>query len=398
MNLILLRAQLRGLSAFRSLLDTPMLKDALQLLDAAARRDGEGALAAYDQMFYRLKAEGYSGLGTWLWDTLRYTETPYGDLAGSGRSDPELERAARRDVDALLQLARLGAEDIRVALKPILTEEYVSVLDNLPAWETGAPFTFEELAAFYRENGAGLYAKYRAFLWEEGRLVPVADPDCPHPVELLGYDQQRKQVLDNTRLLVEGKPSNNVLLFGDGGTGKSATVKSMLYLPGMENLRLIEIQKENLVGMPRLIRSLAGRRQSFILFIDDLAFDQDDKTYSSLKTILEGGLEKRPLNVAIYATSNRRHLVRQTFSDRAGDEVDAFETISEKTALAERFGLRIPYMTMSKSEYLALIDHLAGLYHVEMNREVLHAKAMEWEIRHAGRTPRVARQFIASLS
>ena len=398
MNLILLRAQLRGLSAFRSLLDTPMLKDALQLLDAAARRDGEGALAAYDQMFYRLKAEGYSGLGTWLWDTLRYTETPYGDLAGSGRSDPELERAARRDVDALLQLARLGAEDIRVALKPILTEEYVSVLDNLPAWETEAPFTFEELAAFYQENGAGLYAKYRAFLWEEGRLVPVADPDCPHPVELLGYDQQRKQVLDNTRLLLEGKPSNNVLLFGDGGTGKSATVKSMLYLPGTENLRLIEIQKENLVGMPRLIRSLAGRRQSFILFIDDLAFDQDDKTYSSLKTILEGGLEKRPLNVAIYATSNRRHLVRQTFSDRAGDEVDAFETISEKTALAERFGLRIPYMTMSKSEYLALIDHLAGLYHVEMNREVLHAKAMEWEIRHAGRTPRVARQFIASLS
>ena len=398
MNLILLRAQLRGLSAFRSLLDTPMLKDALQLLDAAARRDGEGALAAYDQMFYRLKAEGYSGLGTWLWDTLRYTETPYGDLAGSGRSDPELEGAALRDAETLLQLARLGAEDIRVALKPILTEEYVSVLDNLPAWETGAPFTFEELAAFYRENGAGLYAKYRAFLWEEGRLVPVADPDCPHPVELLGYDQQRKQVLDNTRLLVEGKPSNNVLLFGDGGTGKSATVKSMLYLPGMENLRLIEIQKENLVGMPRLIRSLAGRRQSFILFIDDLAFDQDDKTYSSLKTILEGGLEKRPLNVAIYATSNRRHLVRQTFSDRAGDEVDAFETISEKTALAERFGLRIPYMTMSKTEYLALIDHLAGLYHVEMNREVLHAKAMEWEIRHAGRTPRVARQFIASLN
>ena len=398
MNLILLRAQLRGLSAFRSLLDTPMLKDALQLLDAAARRDGEGALAAYDQMFYHLKAEGYSGLGTWMWDTLRYTETPYGDLAGSGRSDPELEGAARRDVDALLQLARLGAEDIRVALKPILTEEYVSVLDNLPAWETGAPFTFEELSAFYRETGAGLYAKYRAFLWEEGQLVPVADPDCPHPVELLGYDQQRKQVLDNTRLLVEGKPSNNVLLFGDGGTGKSATVKSMLYLPGMENLRLIEIQKENLVGMPRLIRSLAGRRQSFILFIDDLAFDQDDKTYSSLKTILEGGLERRPLNVAIYATSNRRHLVRQTFSDRAGDEVDAFETISEKTALAERFGLRIPYMTMSKSEYLALIDHLAGLYHVEMNREVLHAKAMEWEIRHAGRTPRVARQFIASLS
>ena len=398
MNLILLRAQLRGLSAFRSLLDTPMLKDALQLLDAAARRDGEGALAAYDQMFYRLKAEGYSGLGTWLWDTLRYTETPFGDLAGSGRSDPELEGAARRDVDALLLLARLGAEEIRVALKPILTEEYVSVLDNLPAWETGAPFTFEELSAFYRENGAGLYAKYRAFLWEEGQLVPVADPDCPHPVELLGYDQQRKQVLDNTRLLVEGKPSNNVLLFGDGGTGKSATVKSMLYLPGMENLRLIEIQKENLVGMPRLIRSLAGRRQSFILFIDDLAFDQDDKTYSSLKTILEGGLEKRPLNVAIYATSNRRHLVRQTFSDRAGDEVDASETIQEKTSLAERFGLRIPYLALNKAEFLDLVEKMAAQSGVTMDRQALRTGADQWEMRHPGRTPRTAKQYIASLS
>ena len=398
MNWKLLRACLRGLSAFRPLLETPVLGEALALLDAVNCWEGEQALEVYHRLFYRLKSEGYSGLGDWLWDALRYTETPYGTAAGMGSADPALEGAARRDVEALLQLARVDVEDCRAALSQMLGEEFAPVLAALPAWEAGAPFTFEELADFYRKNGAGLYAKYRAFLWEEGELVPVADPDCPHPVELLGYEQQRKQVLDNTRLLVEGKPCNNVLLFGDGGTGKSATVKSMLYLSGMENLRLIEIQKENLVGMPRLIRSLAGRRQSFILFIDDLAFDQDDKTYSSLKTILEGGLEKRPLNVAIYATSNRRHLVRQTFSDRAGDEVDAFETISEKTALAERFGLRIPYMTMSKSEYLALIDHLAGLYHVEMNREVLHAKAMEWEIRHAGRTPRVARQFIASLS
>ena len=149
--------------------------------------------------------------------------------------------------------------------------------------------------------------------------------------------------------------------------------------------------------MPQLIRSLAGRRQKFILFIDDLAFDQDDKTYSALKTILEGTLEKRPANVAIYATSNRRHLVRQTFADRAGDEVDTFETISEKTALAERFGLRIPYLTMNKAGYLALVDHLAAQAGISMDRDALHAQAMTWEIRHAGRTPRVARQFVASL-
>ena len=225
----------------------------------------------------------------------------------------------------------------------------------------------------------------------------MADPDCPRPEELLGYELQRGQVEANTRLLMAGRPANNVLLFGDGGTGKSATVKSMLYLPGMEDLRLIEIEKENLTGLPRLMRSLAGRRQKFILFIDDLAFDQDDKTYSSLKTILEGSLEKRPANTAIYATSNRRHLVRQTFSDRTGDEVDASETISEKTALAERFGLRIPYLSMNKKDYLALVDHLAAQAGVSLNQEALHAQAMAWELRHAGRTPRVARQFIASL-
>ena len=149
--------------------------------------------------------------------------------------------------------------------------------------------------------------------------------------------------------------------------------------------------------MAGLIRSLAGRQQRFILFIDDLAFDQDDRTYSVMKTILEGGLERRPANVAIYATSNRRHLVRQTFSDRAGDEVDAFETISEKTALAERFGLRIPYLALNKNEFLDLVETMAARCGVQMEREQLRSEAGRWEMRHPGRTPRTAKQFIASL-
>lgn len=393
-----LRAALKGLTVYREALETGTGRAAAGLLDALRQQDGEGALAAYTGLFSALCREGFPGLGDWLWNWLCCHENPYSLLIDRGGSDPVLEQAARRDVDALTQLAGTGCACFLDAIQALLPPEFAPVLAGLPQWRTEVPFDFDALTAFYRDHGAGLYAQYRAFLWEDGSLIPVADPDCPHPVELLGYEQQRQQVLENTRLLVAGRPSNNVLLFGDGGTGKSATVKSMLYLDGMEDLRLIEIQKENLVGMPRLIRSLAGRRQKFILFIDDLAFDQDDRTYSSLKTILEGGLEKRPVNVAIYATSNRRHLVRQTFSERAGEEIDTFETISEKTALAERFGLRIPYMTMNKREYLALIDHLAGLYQVEMDRELLHARAMEWEIRHAGRTPRVARQFIASLT
>ena len=397
MELNALRAALRGLSAYRNLTVQPVLLQMGRLLDALAQGRGEEALDAYTAVFYHLREEGFSGLGDWLWDRLRYTETPYALLAQRGGSDPALENGARRDVDTFVLLAETDCDRCIDAMKELLPNEYAPVLAALPRWRAAAPFDFEALTQFYREHGAGLYARYQAFLWEEGQLVPVPDPDCPRPEDLLGYELQRDQVEANTRQLMAGHPANNVLLFGDGGTGKSATVKSMLYLPGMEDLRLIEIQKENLTGLPQLMRSLGGRRQKFILFIDDLAFDQDDKTYSSLKTILEGSLERRPANVAIYATSNRRHLVRQNFSDRGSDEVDAAETISEKTALAERFGLRIPYLTMNKSGYLALVDHLAGQAGITMDREVLHAQAMTWEIRHSGRTPRVARQFIASL-
>ena len=397
MELNALRAALRGISAYRELTSTTVMFNASTLLDALSNREGEDALTAYTALFYTLRQEGCEGLGDWLWDQLRYTESPYSRLIDQGKSDPALENAARRDIDTLVLLAQTDCDRFIDAMKPLLGSEYAATLAGLPRWRAAAPFDFNSLTQFYKDHGAGQFARYRAFLWEDGALVPVADPDCPRPEDLLGYEHQRGMVEENTRLMLMGRQANNVLLFGDGGTGKSATVKSMLHLPGMEDLRLIEVEKENLTGMPELIRSLAGRRQKFILFIDDLAFDQDDKTYSALKTILEGTLEKRPVNVCICATSNRRHLVRQTFADRAGDEVDTFETISEKTALAERFGLRIPYLTMNKAGYLALVDHLAAQAGISMDRDALHAQAMTWEIRHAGRTPRVARQFVASL-
>ena len=397
MELTTIRASLLGLSAYRTLKQTPVLSAAMKLLTALKDRQGEEALEAYTDLFYTLQQEGFDGLGSWLWERLRFDESPYAHLAERGTADPALEQAARRDIATLTTLAGVDCNVYLQAMKKLLGLEFTPVLVGLPRWSSEVPFTFEDLTAFYRENGSGLFAHYRAFLWEEGQLIPVADPDCPKPMDLLGYELQRDQVEANTRQMFAGRQANNVLLFGDGGTGKSATVKSMLYLPGMEDLRLIEIQKENITGLPSLIRSLGDKRHKFILFIDDLAFDQDDKAYSSMKTILEGSLEKRPTNVAIYATSNRRHLVRQTFTERAGEEVDTFETISEKTALAERFGLRIPYLTMNKVSYLALVEHLAKQAGIEMEKSELHAKAMTWEIRHAGRTPRVARQFIASL-
>ena len=393
-----LRIALRGISAYRNLCESELVREMGRLLDALAAGQGEQAAECYARVFYRLRQEGCSGPGEWLDEHLRYDEGPYPLLVERGQRDPALEQAARRDVETFALLAGLDCDKLIGAMKGLLPEEYQAMLSNLPRWKAGAaPFTFESLTEFYRANGAGVFARYRAFLWEKDSLTPIPHPDCPEAGELLGYELQREAVVANTRAMLEGSLVNNVLLYGDSGTGKSATVKSLLAVEGFDELRIIELQKEGLSAMPSLIRRLGSRRQKFILFIDDLAFDSDDRTYSVLKTILEGGLEPRPANVAIYATSNRRHLVRQTFSDRAGDEVDASETIQEKTSLSDRFGLRVAYLTLNKPEFLNLVEQLAALEGITMDREELRAQAVKWEMHHPGRTPRTARQFIASL-
>ena len=394
-----LRAALLGLSAYKALREEPLLKAVGNLLDGLAAGRGEEALGAYTDVVLALQEAGAHGMGDGLLALLRYRETPYPRaLTGPVGADAVLEAAARRDVNVLKRLRGLDCGAVLEKLTGLLGPEFAPVLGELPRWQAGADFDFDGLTAFYREHGAGLFARYRAFVWTDGALIPVHEPDCPDEEEMMGYTLQRDQVIANTRALLEGRRVNDVLLYGDSGTGKSATVKCLLSVPDFGNLRLIEVQKEGLRDMPALIRSLRGRQQKFILFIDDLAFDQDDNTYSVVKTILEGGLEKRPDNVAIYATSNRRLLVRQTFSDRAGDEVDIRETIAEKTALSDRFGLRIPYLALNKAEFLELIEQLADQAGVSMDRGELMREAVKWDMKFPGRTPRGARQFIASLS
>jgi len=388
-----------GLSVFRPLLHHPVMEAVGKLLKAlCAAPDAPAAISAWGELSFRLQEAGASSLAGWLSEQVRWEETPFSRAveAGTLEGQPFLEAAARRDVNALSALAALRPETLRL-LFATGPELYHKAAASLPVWSPGEFPGYEELLAWYQDHGAGQFARYRAFLWERRTLEPVPRPDAPLPEELIGYRRQRGQVEENTRALLAGKRVNNILLFGDSGTGKSATVKSLLTMPGAQELRLIEVEKSGVASMPELMRQLAGRRQKFILFLDDLAFDKDDLNYSVLKTILEGGLEPRPDNVAIYATSNRRNLVRQTFSDRLGDEVDMNETIQEKTALADRFGLRIPYLSLTKGEYLDLVDVLCARAGLEIGREELHAGAARWDVRHPGRSPRTARQFIASL-
>ncbi|MCD7928438.1 MAG: ATP-binding protein [Oscillospiraceae bacterium] len=397
MDIDTIRISLKTICTYRDVMEQPVMAQTQTLLDALCRERGEAALEAYAQLFYLLQSERCAGLGDWLGRQLRYSQSPYPLLAEREGANPALEGAARRDLETFSALARLDCNGLLACLSSSLPREHRAAVARLPRWKTGTGFDFDSLTTFYQQHGTGLFAQYRAFIWEKGLLLPVREPDAPGKEDLIGYTAQRQAVVENTRALLRGGPANNVLLYGDSGTGKSATVKSLLTVPGFEELRIVELQKEGLGDMAQLLRQLNRRRQKFILFIDDLAFDQDDQTYSLLKTILEGGLERKSINIAIYATSNRRQLVRQTISDRQGDELDASETIQEKTALADRFGLRVAFLPLNKGEYLSLIDELADRQGIRLPREQLHQRALQWELRHPGRTPRGARQFLASL-
>lgn len=407
---------LGSLCAYHPLQDQPMLlafTDFFTSLNALQTQSKEPRLAQqalhqYSNIFHLLRSQGYRGLGDYLWDYMRFQPTHYGQLIAQKTSDPALEYAARREVDLLLGLAKLDCDLLLEALRPHLALEDQFILGELPRWSASTPFDFDGLTAFHQEKGWGIFAKYQHFLWQNQALTPVSHSTCRPYHQMLGFALQREQVLENTRKLVAGQPAQNILLFGDGGTGKSAVIKSMTQVPEFARLRLIQADNASLRSLPQLMAQLSQLPYPSIIFLDDLSFDQDDNTYSALKSILEGGLASPPANVLVYATSNRRHLVRQTFSERAGDEVDMMETISEKTALAERFGLRIPYLSMNKAEYLALVDYLYQEQQSNQNQEgspqgkplppeILHHQAMMWEIRHGGRTPRVAGQFIHSL-
>ena len=376
---------LSNLTAFYNLKNLPLIQTLDELLKALSKDEDWSEL--YCRAFFQLAEEGHSALGACVTDHLQYDESPYAMAVAKGEDTGLLRLAVEHDLTLLKSVLELPWAELCGSLTPAL-----------PLWEVGAIPTAEALTDFYRLNGCGEFARYRAFVWQDGSLIPVKDPDCVPAEELLGYQRQRDQVANNTRALLAGHRVNNMLLYGVSGTGKSATVKALLGMEGMENLRLIEVDKTDLAGIPELVRLLGHQPQKFIVFIDDLAFDKDDRNYSLLKTILEGGVEPRPANVAVYATSNRRHLVRETFSDRMGDEVDAHETIQEKTSLSERFGLRVIYHELSKPQFLQMIKDLAQIRKVNMDENVLMSLAVRWDARNPNRTPRSAVQFIDSLA
>jgi len=241
-----------------------------------------------------------------------------------------------------------------------------------------------------------------AFIWQQrggvGLFRPVRHIDRVRLEDLLGIDYQLKQLVRNTRQFVQGAPANHVLLWGERGTGKSSAVKALLFAFAREGLRLVQVHRQDLLDLPEIIDALWDRPEKYILFCDDLSFEASDAEYKELKALLEGGLHARSTNVLIYATSNRRHLMQERFTDRQAtadnDEVHAMDAVEEQLSLADRFGLRLSFYKIDQDTYLQIVRHLAGQRNLDIDSIILERDALRWALSHSGRSGRCARQFI----
>ncbi len=257
---------------------------------------------------------------------------------------------------------------------------------------------------FYKETGVGklgLNKAFRIVMDEDGRshLEPVTSIEHVHLDDLIGYEIQKKKLIDNTEDFVSGRAANNVLLYGDSGTGKSSSIKAILNEYYDRGLRMIEVYKHQFKELSTIIEQVKDRNYKFIIYMDDLSFEDYEIEYKYLKAIIEGGLSKKPNNVLIYATSNRRHLVREKWQDKEDRDQDLHtnDTVQEKLSLVNRFGVTICYSRPSKKEFDYIVSELADKYGVEMSKEQLLQKANAWELSHGGISGRTAQQFITYL-
>ena len=379
-------ARLDALVVFRNLLNTPLLR-ALRAALAAEEWDLGGTVAAFEATLF---AQGTNWTDALL-DAVLEDENLCLRTAAGGDAGPVLEKALTGELDFLQALGRAGLDDLCHG-----APEY------LPRWEVtpDADFhaAYEARRAAVGQKGYGIFARHHVFTLEDGHLTPVRYPDPQRLSELPGYEREREKVIANTRALLEGKPTNNVLLYGDAGTGKSSTVKAIANEFAPDGLRLIEVKKNQLYQIPALMDELAKNPLKFILFIDDLSFAANDDNFAALKAILEGSVGGRSHNVVVYATSNRRHLAKESMSDRSGDDLHASDTRQELMSLAARFGLTVTFQQPDKERFDAILLELARQYGVQMPSDQLFIKGAAFALRAGGRSPRVAKQFIEMLA
>lgn len=262
------------------------------------------------------------------------------------------------------------------------------------------------LTQFYKEFGVGKLGLHKAFRVEhpensDVEIIPITNIAHVHLDDLVGYEDAKKKLVDNTKAFVEGKKANNCLMFGDAGTGKSSSIKAILNQYYDQGLRMIEVYKHQFQDLNDVIAQIKNRNYKFIIYMDDLSFEEFEIEYKFLKAVIEGGVETKPENILIYATSNRRHLIKETWNDRSDVEnsngMHRSDTMEEKLSLVNRFGVTINYSKPSQKEYFEIVFELARKAGIKMGEDELKLEANKWELSHGGISGRTAQQFINHL-
>jgi uncharacterized protein len=407
-----------GLFLYQEILDDEIGATLIDLLQAIANGDRSqgnalSCLTAYGRFFKALASQNCSW-EEFLIDRLLSAENPFSLQAQKttfDRLSPAICRAAQQDLQELYtlytrgkyipqwveQLGSLNGKSISwIENSPI--ESKSAIVKALQTREWGE--LVGDLAAYYQQSGVGIFGKYRALRWKD-RLIGIPHPDRVQINALVGYENQKSTLIKNTNSLLAGKPALNILLYGGKGTGKSSLIKGLLDRYPDSQLRLIEVSKSDLIDLPQILDLLIDLPQKFIIFVDDLSFEADDEAFKSLKVVLEGGVTAKPSNVVVYATSNRRHLVREYFADRPrpqdADDIHHWDTVQEKLSFSDRFGLTLTFEPADQPKYLEIVHHLAATAKLSINSEDLEAQALQWATRHNGRSGRTARQFIDYL-
>ena len=389
-------ARLHGLVVFRSLLDDPVVAKLLDLTDRMeAGAPGYGPVCDAVAQFEAALFEHTTNWGSYLSAAVLEAETVCVRQAASGTLAPALQTALDSELAFLQALCGLTLDELLAAAGSATGQ--AQELAFLPRWETSSidlPAAYAQRMSEVGKKGYGMFAKHHVFTVENGQLVPVKYPDPQRLSELPGYEKEREKVIANTKALLAGMPANNVLLYGDAGTGKSSAVKAIANEFAPEGLRLVEVKKNQLYQIPELMDRLAANPLKFILFIDDLSFTANDDNFAALKAILEGSVGGRAKNIAVYATSNRRHLIKETLTDRTGDDIHEADTRQELMSLSARFGLTVTFQRPEKARFENILAELAKQHGIDMPMDQLLVKAEAFAIRAGGRSPRVAKQFI----
>jgi uncharacterized protein len=412
-----------GLLLYQDILDSEVGKALIKLLQAIANGDrSQGnaltCLTAYGS-FFKALADQNCSWEEYLIDRLLQAENPFSlqvqkialsnsTGAPGKRLSPALMTAARQDLESLHVLYTCGQYIPQwveqIGGKPVcwlecnISNHQHAIFKALHSHNWGE--LVDDLAGYYQQAGVGIFGQYRALRWQ-GQLWGIPHPDRVQIENLIGYEQQKATLIKNTESLLAGKPALNILLYGGKGTGKSSLIKGLLNHYPDSQLRLLEVSKSATIDLPLILDRLTDLPQKFIIFIDDLSFEEDDENFKALKVVLEGSVTARPTNVVVYATSNRRHLVREYFADRPrpqdAGEIQMWDTVQEKLSFVDRFGITLTFEPADQPKYLEIVHHLATEAKLSISPDDLEYRALQWATRHNGRSGRTARQFIDYL-